>query len=237
MTELLRVLMATAITGLFHIIGITVLINIISNEPGFVRMPFTYYLFGPMIQFLMLLAVRFSYRFILMERNRARRENDQTKAKRVMLIGAGNAGQMILHDAMRMKEDLMKVCCVIDDNPNKHGRFIEGVLVVGGRKDIIRNVEKYRIDQILLAIPSASAKDRLEILNICKETGCELKNLPGMYQLVSGKVSLSDMKDVAVEDLLGRDPIRVDMGQIFSQIANKTILITGGGGSIGSELC
>ena len=236
-TELLRVMSATVINGVLHIIGITVLMNITSDESGFIRMPFTYYLIGPMIQFMLLLAVRFSYRFILMERNRIRRENNQQKTKRVMLVGAGNAGQMILHDAMRMKEELLKVCCIIDDNPNKHGRYMEGVLVAGGRKDIVRNVEKYRIDQILLAIPSASAEDRLEILNICKDTGCELKNLPGIYQLVSGKVSLADMKDVAVEDLLGRDPIRVDMGQIFSQIANKTILITGGGGSIGSELC
>ena len=227
-SELLRVMAATAITGLLHTLGITIF---------FERMPISYYIFGVAIQFLLLLAVRFSYRLILLERSRARRESAKSKAKRVMLIGAGNAGQMILHDAQRMKEEILNVCCIIDDNPNKHGRYIEGVPVVGGRDDILQNVKKYHIEQILLAIPSAKSADIRDILNICKETGCELKNLPSVYQMVSGRVSMADMRDVAVEDLLGRDPIKVDMGQIFSQIANKTILITGGGGSIGSELC
>ena len=227
-TELLRVMAATGATALIHIVGITAFVE---------RMPISYYVFGIAIQFLLLLAVRFSYRLILLERSRLHRENAKAKAKRVMLIGAGNAGQMILRDAMRMKEDVLNVCCIIDDNPNKQGRYIDGVPVVGGREDILRNVEKFQIDQILLAVPSAKPEDTRDILNICKETGCELKNLPGIFQLMSGNVTLSDMKNVAVEDLLGRDPIKVDMGQIFSQIASKTVLITGGGGSIGSELC
>ena len=227
-TELLRVIFATVITGVIHAVGITIFVE---------RMPISYYVFGTAIQFLLLLAARFSYRLILMERNRSRRESAKAKAKRVMLIGAGNAGQMILRDAMRMKEDVLNVCCIIDDNPNKQGRYIDGVPVVGGREDILRNVEKFQIDQILLAVPSAKPADTRDILNICKETGCELKNLPSIYQLMSGRVSLADMKNVAVEDLLGRDPIKVDMGQLFSQIASKTVLITGGGGSIGSELC
>ena len=227
-SELLRVGLATAVTGLIHVVGITVL---------FGRMPLSYYIFGTAIQFMLLLGIRFSYRLVLLERNRLKRADAQTKAKRVMLIGAGNAGQMILRDAMRMKEDVVNVCCIIDDNPNKWGRDIEGVPVVGGRDEIMRNVEKYRIDQIYVAVPSASPEEKRDILNICKETGCELKNLPGMFQLVTGQVSLGDMKEVAVEDLLGREPIRVDMEQIYAQISGKTILVTGGGGSIGSELC
>ena len=233
--ELLRVGKATVITGFIHTVGITVAINLLSGDHH--RMPFTYYLIGIILQFALVLGIRFSYRFVLMERNRARRESAKANAKRVMLIGAGNAGQMILRDAMRMREDTVKVCCIIDDNSNKHGRYIEGIPVVGGREDILDAAKKYRIDQIYVAIPSASAADKRDILNICKETGCELKNLPGMYQLVSGKVSLGDMKDVAVEDLLGREPIRVDMQQIYAQIQDKVVLITGGGGSIGSELC
>ena len=144
---------------------------------------------------------------------------------------------MILKELKSSTEVMAKPCCVIDDNPNKWDRFMEGVPIVGGRDSIMESVEKYKIDQILLAIPTASPKDKRDILNICKETHCELKSLPGIYQLANGEVSLSRMKAVAVEDLLGRDPIKVNMEEIFQYIKGKTILVTGGGGSIGSELC
>ena len=226
LSELLRVMAATIISGVFHTIAITALFSV---------MPISYYVFGVAIQFLLLLGIRFSYRLVLLERNR--RGNENSTAKRVMLIGAGNAGQMILRDAKRMKEESLKICCIIDDNPNKWDRYIEGIPVVGGREDILLNVDKYHIESIFVAIPSASTEDKRTILNICKETGCELKNLPGMYQLVSGHISVGDMKNVAVEDLLGRDPVQVDMEKIYRHISGKTILVTGGGGSIGSELC
>ena len=154
-----------------------------------------------------------------------------------MLIGAGDAGRLILRDVQRTEFDVGKVQCIIDDNPNKWGRFIDGVPIVGGRDDILVNVEKYEIQQILVAIPSAKAKAKRDILNICKETGCELKMLPGIYQMVNGDVAFSKMKEVAVEDLLGREPIQVNMDEIFEHLKGKTILVTGGGGSIGSELC
>ena len=223
--EMTRVIAASIITSAVHIVGITVF---------FGRMPISYYVIGMGIQFLLVLGVRFSYRFVLLERRRLKKDSNE---KRAMLIGAGDAGQRILRDVMRMREENLRVCCIIDDNPNKWGRHIGNVPVVGGREDILLNAEKFKIDKILVAIPSASTEDKRDILNICKETGCELKNLPGMYQLVSGNVTIDDMKDVAVEDLLGRDPIKVDMTQIYDQIRGKTILVTGGGGSIGSELC
>ena len=225
-SEMLRIIMATVITSVVHIVGITVL---------FERMPISYYLVGMGIQFLLVLGVRFSYRFILLERSR--RHGEETYTSRVMLIGAGAAGQMILRDSMKSKETNVKICCIIDDNSNKWNRYIEGVPIVGGREEILLNVEKYHIDKIFLAIPSASAEEKRDILNICKETGCELKNLPGLYQFVTGEISIKAMKDVAVEDLLGRDPIQVNMEEIFQYIRGKTILVTGGGGSIGSELC
>ena len=225
-SEMLRIIMATVITSVVHIVGITVL---------FERMPISYYLVGMGIQFLLILGVRFSYRFILLERSR--RHGEETYTSRVMLIGAGAAGQMILRDSMKSKETNVKICCIIDDNSNKWNRYIEGVPIVGGREEILLNVEKYHIDKIFFAIPSASAEEKRDILNICKETGCELKNLPGLYQFVTGEVSIKAMKDVAVEDLLGRDPIQVNMEEIFQYIRGKTILVTGGGGSIGSELC
>lgn len=139
---------------------------------------------------------------------------------------------------MRNSEQLSgQACCVIDDNPNKWGRYMEGVQIVGGRDDILSAVEKYEINEIYFAIPTASPQIRRDILNICKETKCELKRLPGMYQLANGDISLSKLKPVAVEDLLGRDPIKVNMDEIFQYIQGKTIMVTGGGGSIGSELC
>jgi len=226
-SELLRVIFCSVVTAVFHILGITLLFH---------QMPATYYVMGAGIQFMMVLGIRFSYRFILLERKKSLKASAR-HAKRTMLIGAGNAGQMILRDAMHMDEEDLKICCIIDDNPNKRGRYIEGVPVVGGREDILLNVEKYKIEKILVAIPSASMEDKRSVLNICKETGCELKNLPGLSQIVAGQVTIADMQDVAVEDLLGRDTIKVDMEQIYRQISGKTILVTGGGGSIGSELC
>ena len=166
-----------------------------------------------------------------------RRRQSPREAINVMLIGAGNAGQMILRDIHQSREVNENVCCIIDDNPNKWGRFIDGVKIEGGRDDIFACAEKYHIKRIYLAIPSATAAQKRDILNICKETRCELKQLPGMYQLVTGQVRVSQMRDVSVEDLLGREPIRTDLTEVFQFITGKTVLVTGGGGSIGSELC
>lgn len=154
-----------------------------------------------------------------------------------MIIGAGAAGLAIIKELKNSDEISARPCCIIDDNSNKWNRFMEGVPIVGGRDDIMSAVTKYQIDQILFAIPTATPQEKRDILNICKETRCELKSLPGLYQLANGSVSLSKLKPVAVEDLLGRDPIKVNMDEIFAYLKGKTILVTGGGGSIGSELC
>lgn len=227
--------MASVITSVFHVAGITEVCQLAGKH--FERMPISYYVFGMLIQFLLILGIRFSYRLILLLRNSREKTNEQVITGRVMLIGAGSAGQMILRDLNKAKEINEKVCCIIDDNPNKWNRFIDGVPVAGGRDDIMENVEKFHINKIFLAIPSATAEEKRDILNICKETGCELKNLPGMYQFVTGEVTANAMKEVAVEDLLGRDTIKVNMDEIFRYLKDKTILVTGGGGSIGSELC
>lgn len=226
-SEFVRVVSATVITGLFHTIAITFAVR---------RMPISYYMFGILIQFLLTAGVRFSYRFVLLERGRKEKE-EESSYYRIMLIGAGAAGQTILREMSRAREIKGKICCIIDDNSNKWGRYVDGVPVVGGRDDIMVNVKKYKINQIFFAIPSASAEDKRDILNICKETGCELKILPGIYQLVTGEIALSKMRKVSIEDLLGREPIKVDMNEIFQYLKGKVILVTGGGGSIGSELC
>ena len=224
--ELNRIFAASVITTVIQIVGITAL---------FVRMPFSYYVVGAATQFALITVVRFAYRFINMER--ARREQSARTRHNVMVIGAGAAGQTILRELQNSKEVSGKACCVIDDNPNKWNRYMDGVPVVGGRDSIMEMAKKYKIDEIFFVIPTASIEDKRDILNICKETGCDMKSLPGLYQLANGDVSLSKLKPVAVEDLLGRDPIKVNMDEIFSQLKGKVIMVTGGGGSIGSELC
>lgn len=224
--ELNRIIISSIFTTLFQAAFMTIFM---------IRMPISYYVFGAFIQFAMIVGVRFSYRYINLERNR--RYNNQAAVHNVMIIGAGAAGKTILREMRNSQGMSGKACCVIDDNPNKWDRTMEGVPVVGGRDSIMNAVKTYNIDRIMFAIPSASTEDKRDILNICKETKCELKSLPGIYQLANGEVSLSKMKNVNVEDLLGRDPIKVDMCEVFKQLTDKTILVTGGGGSIGSELC
>ncbi len=224
--ELTRIIEATVITGTFHIIGITVFV---------LRMPLSYYIIGICMQFGLTTVVRFGYRFINLERTR--REKNAHIKHNVMIIGAGAAGMAVLRELRSSMELNSKACCVIDDNSNKWNRLIEGVPIVGGRDSILQAAKQYDIDMIMFAIPSASAQEKRDILNICKETHCELKSLPGIYQMATGEVLLSKMKPVAVEDLLGRDTIKVNMDEIFQYLKGKTILVTGGGGSIGSELC
>lgn len=224
--ELTRIIEATVITGIFHIIGITVFV---------LRMPLSYYIIGICMQFGLTTVVRFGYRFINLERTR--REKSAHIKHNVMIIGAGAAGMAVLRELRSSMELNAKACCVIDDNSNKWNRLIEGVPIVGGRDSIMQAAKQYDIDMIMFAIPSASAQEKRDILNICKETHCELKSLPGIYQMATGEVLLSKMKPVAVEDLLGRDTIKVNMDEIFQYLKGKTILVTGGGGSIGSELC
>lgn len=227
--ELTSIMMATVVTGTAHVVGITLFVR---------RMPIAYYVFGICAQFIFTTGIRFGYRFVNLER--AKREKTEKSAHvkhHVMVIGAGAAGMTVLRELHNSRELTSRACCVIDDNPNKWNRFIEGTPIVGGRDTILENAEKYDIDTIMLTMPSASAKDKRDILNICKETHCELKSLPGIYQLANGEVLLSKMKSVTIENLLGRDQIKVDMAEIFNQLKGKTILVTGGGGSIGSELC
>ena len=154
-----------------------------------------------------------------------------------MLIGGGAAANAILKEAESSQFVSMNIKCIIDDNPGCHGKFLRGVPIVGGREKIADAVGQYSIDEIIFAIPSASNKVRKEILDICKETGCKLRTLPGIYQLINGDVSVSKLKEVEIEDLLGRDPIQINTEEVLNSVHNKVILVTGGGGSIGSELC
>lgn len=222
-SELVRMIFVTIITSTIHVIVMT---NFVS------RMPVSYFVIGATLQFCLTLGIRFSYRFVLLIRSKTYTNNN---VKKVMLIGAGSAGQLIFRDINTAKESNDKVVCFIDDNPNKWGRYIDDVPVYGGRDSIMEAVEKFEIDKIYVAIPSAKPEDKRDILRVCSETNCELMNLPGMYQLYTGQVTVSKMKSVQIEDLLGRDPIKPDMTEVFDYIKGKVVLITGVG-SIGSEL-
>ena len=154
-----------------------------------------------------------------------------------MIVGAGTSGSVILKEMTTSSLVNGCVVCFVDDDKNKAGKFLNGVPVAGNRNDIPRLAEEYKIDEIYIAIPSASAKERKAIIEICRETGCQVKILPGIYQLINGEVSIAKLRNVEIEDLLGRDPIRVNLDEIMGYVSGKVVLVTGGGGSIGSELC
>ncbi len=223
--ELAHTCIGSTVASLLHILLITVI---------YYRMPISYYLWGSCFQMILLVAARFSYRFLLLEIRRVRSSDG---SHNVMVIGAGGAGQTIIRSIVRNRLSGDKVVCIIDDNPNKWNRYIDGIPIVGGRDDIMYFVEKYDIDKIYIAIPSASKENKRDILNICSETNCVLKNLPDFYQYANTDINIGSLRDVSVEDLLGREPLRTDMSDVFEMIKGKTILVTGGGGSIGSELC
>ena len=223
--ELMRAMIATAITGIMHIVLITLFLR---------RMPLTYYVLGPFFQFFLIIGARFFYRFYLIMRHRYTR--DISSLKRVMVIGAGEAGRNVIREIQRSEEMNEVPVCVIDGDQTKWNKSFEGVPVVGGKESILLNAEKYNVEKIYFAIPSASKQQQRDILTICSETKCELKTLPGIYQIANGDVNIKDMKDVAIEDLLGREQVKVDMQEIYNQISGKVVLITGGGGSIGSEI-
>ena len=222
-SELLRVILATVVTGIIYT-GSLLVFNL--------HMPVSYYVIGITVQFIATLGIRFFYRFVLLLRGRT---NNEVQKKNVMIIGAGSAGQMLFRDIKHAKETNETVACFIDDNPNKWDRYIDDVPVFGSRDHILEAVDKFNIEKIYVAVPSANPQDKRDILRVCNETSCELMNLPGMYQLYTGQVSVSKMKKVQIEDLLGRDPIKPNMDEVFAYVRNKVVLITGVG-SIGSEL-
>lgn len=196
--------------------------------------PNSYYFLYMFVLISMIFASRFSYRFL---RSQKHKQQNKKNGISVMVIGAGEAANVIIKEIVNSNFSTMVIRCIIDDDKGKWGRYIQGIKVAGGRDKIIEAADIYSIDEIIVAMPSISRSELRKILEICKETNCKLRSLPGMYQLVNGEVNVSKLRDVEVEDLLGRDPISVDMDSILGYVQNKTVLVTGGGGSIGSELC
>ncbi len=221
--ELSRVTIVCAISLALHIIGTTVI---------FERMPISYYVMGGLLQYGFLTGIRFSYRIIRIWKIKTITEGDR-EVQNTMIIGAGDAGRAVITELKkngnRMKT---KICCIIDDNRNKKNRYIDGIPIVGTRDDIPRMVEKFKIQKIIFAIPAIAAEEKKNILEICKETGCEIQIVPAVYQLVNGEVRVSQIRPVEIEELLGREPIRMDLKEISSYVRDKVVLVTGGGAAL-----
>lgn len=198
-----------------------------------IHVPRSYYPLSTLFLILFISMGRFFYRYI----RRLSRRNFGTVKERIMIIGAGEAGSSIIREITGSMYINGSVICAIDDNKDKLGSYIQGIKVVGNRDSILENVDKYEITSIIIAMPSSSKKTIREILDICKQTNCKLKILPGMYQLINEEVSVTELRDVEIEDLLGRDPVKINLDEVMNYVKDKVILVTGGGGSIGSELC
>ena len=228
-TELMNIILATLWSTLAASI-----INILFS----LDVPSTFYIVYFLLLTLLVGGSRFGYRFIRLyiSRHHLFGRNDGSISN-VMVVGAGAAGERIYKEISNTPSLNKRVVCFIDDDPAKQKRSIHNIIIYGSRQDIVEAVEKFKVDEIYIALPSVDKKEVADILNICKETKCKLKRLPGMYQFINDEIILNKLKDVEVQDLLGRDPIKVNLNEIMSYVTDRVIMVTGGGGSIGSELC
>ena len=227
-TEMVNIAVATTCAAAFQAIFCLATGNV---------MPRSYYFLYWFFIFGITCAIRFSYRMLRIVMSKRRDTANGIKKTNVMVIGAGAAGNAILKEIESSQFINLKVKCIIDDAPGCQGKILRGVPIVGGKEKIMDACAHYGIGEIIFAIPSASNQTKKEILEICKETGCKLRTLPGMYQLINGEISVSKLKDVEIEDLLGREPIKINIDDIIGYVRGKVVMVTGGGGSIGSELC
>ena len=225
--ELVNITLAVIISGILNTIGMKAF-----RYP----IPRSYDILYTLILLFMMIFIRFFYRFVRFVKGEYFLKNKKENAN-VMVIGAGDAGAAIVKELRLNKQLKRRVRCMIDDDPAKQGKYIQGCLVVGGKKDIIPAVKQYGITKIVIAMPSAPKSTIKEIVDLCQHTGCKIRILPGMYQLVNGEVSVSQLRDVEIGDLLGREQIKVNLDEILGYVQNKVVLVTGGGGSIGSEIC
>ena len=223
-TELIRIVLAAMVSAIVYWAGTTLL--------GWSQ-PRSF----PIIYSLLLTAgcaaIRWGYRALRIHQN----GRDSAVRRRTMIIGGGAAGAMVIREFLYSVHSENKVVCILDDDPAKTGSYLRGVRVVGTTAQLKEMVQKYRIEEIVLAIPSAARQQRAKIVDICQETSCRLRTLPGLYQIANGEVSIQSLREVDIEDLLGRDIVQVNLHEVAGYITGKTVLVTGGGGSIGSELC
>lgn len=226
--ELINIAAATVFCGITQIILCWILKY---------AMPRSYYALYTFNIFVLICVIRFSYRILRMVKSMSVNFNQTDGRIRTMLVGAGEAANAIMKEIETSKYLNLKIVCIIDDDPKYHDKLLRGVPVVGGRESILHAVSAYDVDEIVIAIPSAAKKQISEILEICKETDCKLQILPGMYQILNGDISVSSLREVQIEDLLGREPIQINTDEVLEYVQGKCVAVTGGGGSIGSELC
>lgn len=227
--ELQNIVAAGIIVTLLQLVEMTIISNL--------YMPRSYWFLFAGFLIAGTTLTRFSYRFIRHIRNANRDKKRGVKRSRVMIIGAGAAGEMLIREIMTSQYLHKEIGCVIDDDPELKGKNIRGHRIVGGRECIVEAARQYQIDEIMIAMPSVSKKQTAEVASLCNQTGCEVKMVPGMYQFVNNELSVSKLRHVEIEDLLGREPIKVDLKKVTAFLKDQTVLVTGGGGSIGSELC
>lgn len=227
-TELINIVFATTCAAVAQIIFCYAV-----NQ----KMPRSYYVLYWFLLFGFTCAIRFSYRILRLVNSKRKEIAGNSQNINVMVIGAGAAANAILKEIESSQYLTLRVKCIVDDHEGCHGKLMRGIPIVGGRDKILEAVAYYSIDEIIFAIPSASTKTKKEILDICKESGCKLRTLPGMYQLINGDVSVAKLKEVEIEDLLGREPIQINTSEVLEYVSGKVVMVTGGGGSIGSELC
>lgn len=223
--EMVNIFLACIISALIHITSLFIYYRYFTKS---------YIMIYTLLLLLFTLVIRFSYRIV---RYFFSMYNHDIEPRSTMIVGAGEAGNMLMNELIMSNHLDARIKCFIDDDRAKHGTYIHGVKVIGGRECILRAAKKYSINEIIIAMPTASKKTISELVEICKDVPGELKILPGMYQLVNGEATLDKLRKVEIEDLLGREPVKVDMESIMNYVCDKTVLVTGGGGSIGSELC
>ncbi len=226
--ELINIILASSCASLAQLVYCTATGN---------RMPRSYYVLYCFLLTTATCCIRFGYRILRIINNKRASMVERKQKVSTMIIGAGAACNMILKELESSQYLNLCARCIIDDQPGCHGKLMRGVPIVGGRDCILDAVTEYGIDEIIFAIPSANTQTKKEILDICKESGCKLRTVPGTYQLINGDVSVSALKEVEIEDLLGREPIQINTEEVLEYVSNRVVLVTGGGGSIGGELC
>ena len=226
--ELINIIMAAVCASLAQLIFCSATGN---------RMPRSYYVLYCFLLTTATCCIRFGYRILRIINNKRASMVERKQKVSTMIIGAGAACNMILKELESSQYLNLCARCIIDDQPGCHGKLMRGIPIVGGRDCILDAVEQYGIDEIIFAIPSANTQTKKEILDICKESGCKLRTVPGTYQLINGDVSVSALKEVEIEDLLGREPIEINSEEVLGYVRDRVVLVTGGGGSIGGELC
>ena len=225
--EVRNIVLASGASAIVQLIIITMLDK---------RLPRSYYIMYMTLIAACVITTRAAYRWIRLKKNSRKKKRSKVQP-RVMIVGAGEAGTALIREIQNSEQLNYKICCVMDIDKSKHGKYLRGVPIMGDRNDILRCVEKYKIDKIFIALPKLNAKELKPILDICKQTDCEIQKVAGIFQLLNGEVSVSQLKKITIDDLLGREPVKIDLDKILGYVQDRVVMVTGGSGSIGSELC